>query len=858
MTESKRQLAAIMFTDIVGFTKLMGKDEKLALEILESSTTIQREIIERFNGQVLKEIGDGVLASFNSAVDAVSCSIEIQEAIDPMEQLNLKMGIHLGDVIFKVADVFGDGVNIASRVQELAGSNEILITESVFRNIKNHKSIKAKFFKEAQLKNVDELIKIYRIENFSLNEKSSSKFKLSNKFTKIARFSIGLTILLLSGYWISQWLYLQSKRNWARTEILPQIESYIEKNIYSDQYGWEAHMLINQIEQYIPEDSLLLRYISRASFEATIVSSPPGADVYGKKYDSDDEWQYFGKTPLEGIRFPLAFSKLRIEKSGYQPREDVIYSRRYLVDVILFTPDQTEKGMVFFKKDQSVISLVGYDHLPAKEIGDFWIDKHEVSNGEYKKFVDAGGYRDKKFWNYPIINDGIEIPWEDAMNLFIDRTGVQGPATWEAGTYPDGKKDYPVGGVSWYEAQAFAEFSGKELPTIYHWNLVGHTFLSGEAVPESNLKGIEPWPIGKSNSMNLGGTYDMAGNVREWIFNTEIKTGNKFILGGGWDDQAYSFTDAYTLPPIVRTSTNGIRCIKSVSQEGLSSLRSDLENPVRDYKSENPIDNETYELFIRQYSYDKSELYPQILYTDSSKQYWTEQKVKIKAAYGNEEIPLYVFLPNNYQPPYQTVILFPGDGGFYADPKEKITPPEFYLKSGRAVVVPIYLSTFERKDNLRSSIPNTSNQYKDHVIMWAKDLMRSVDYIESRADLDNDKLAYYGMSWGGRMSPIMLALDDRLKVAVLFVAGLRSQQTLPEVDPFNFLPRVNQPILMLNGEYDFYYPVESSQRPLFENVSTPTDHKKWKIYEGGHHVPKVELAKEAIEWLDKYFGKARK
>lgn len=161
---STRQLAAIMFTDIVGYTSLMGKDEEKAFYILNKNRQIQKPLIEQFNGTWIKELGDGVLACFTNASDAVTCATKIQQICLQVPDLDLRIGIHLGEVLFENNDVFGDGVNIASRIQALAPIGGIWISDTVHSNIFNKKDITSTFVKEERLKNVAEPIRIYEVE----------------------------------------------------------------------------------------------------------------------------------------------------------------------------------------------------------------------------------------------------------------------------------------------------------------------------------------------------------------------------------------------------------------------------------------------------------------------------------------------------------------------------------------------------------------------------------------------------------------------------------------------------------------------------------------------------------------------
>jgi pimeloyl-ACP methyl ester carboxylesterase len=136
--------------------------------------------------------------------------------------------------------------------------------------------------------------------------------------------------------------------------------------------------------------------------------------------------------------------------------------------------------------------------------------------------------------------------------------------------------------------------------------------------------------------------------------------------------------------------------------------------------------------------------------------------------------------------------------------------------------------------------------------MWAKDLCRAIDYAETHSDLATDRLAYYGVRWGGAMGGLMPAVEPRIKVSVLIVAGLAFERVRPEVDPFNFLPRITTPTLMLNGRYDFFFPLETAQRPMFRLLSTPADQKRWVVEEGSHFVPRTRQIQETLAWLDRY------
>ena len=184
MSETRRELAAIMFTDIVGYTKLMAEDEEKALQTLQKNRSLHQSIIHKHQGKWLKEMGDGTLAKFNSTNRAIYCACQII-TLTAREGIPLRIGIHQGDVVLQDGDIFGGGVNIASRIESITPTGRIWISESVQRNLLNKKEFNIEFIKEALLKNVQEKVRIYdvhineayqtQIPSFDLNEEINEK-----------------------------------------------------------------------------------------------------------------------------------------------------------------------------------------------------------------------------------------------------------------------------------------------------------------------------------------------------------------------------------------------------------------------------------------------------------------------------------------------------------------------------------------------------------------------------------------------------------------------------------------------------------------------------------------------------------
>lgn len=144
------------------------------------------------------------------------------------------------------------------------------------------------------------------------------------------------------------------------------------------------------------------------------------------------------------------------------------------------------------------------------------------------------------------------------------------------------------------------------------------------------------------------------------------------------------------------------------------------------------------------------------------------------------------------------------------------------------------------------------------MIAWAKELRRSIDFLETRKEIDHEKLAYVGFSWGAGTAPVMLAVEGRFRTAILISGGLMLERLLPEVEPLNFVNHVRIPVLMLSGRHDQVVPLETRQQPLFRLLGTPDEDKKHVVYESGHAPPRKDVVRESLAWLDKYLGPVRR
>jgi len=311
--------------------------------------------------------------------------------------------------------------------------------------------------------------------------------------------------------------------------------------------------------------------VAPAVGQVTLESAPSGADASVARLglttaDVPLKFQPIGLTPLTDVPLVAGEYVLRLQQKTSPPAESLLRVKAgERVSLVRPLPEAgTPEGFAFVPAGPVPVQ-------PDARVDAFAIGRREVTNGEFVKFVSAGGYRTAGLWPSTIeLNDQV-LPWSAAATKFVDRTGVPGPRFWTNGTYPDGKGDHPVVGVSWYEAAAYARFAGMELPDAAEWwraalgdsNTAfpwGNDVNSAELRANFGLIGTAP-AGGRPAGMSPFGCYDMAGNVREWLRDAVAGTSRRRVVGGSWQDPSYMFepTHAELFDPAFANESIGFR-----------------------------------------------------------------------------------------------------------------------------------------------------------------------------------------------------------------------------------------------------------------------------------------------------------
>jgi class 3 adenylate cyclase/dienelactone hydrolase len=871
----KRQFAAIMFTDIVGFTALMGKDEKKTLELLHQYHHIQKSILKKHSGIFVKEIGDGMLAYFTEAKKALECSIEIQKNLSETSEADIRIGLHWAEIFIEEDDIYGDGVNIASRIESLADPGGIYISEALHHALEDEGLTNRKLLGSAKLKNVREKISIYAVQGEFLPEPSLKRFQtLANPKKKLAvvpTVIAFLVIVLISVFLVK---YLNDRTKMVKAEAsLEEIDDILETNWnnYAD-----AYYLAKEVELIIPENERLKSLIKQTSVFIDITTDPPGADISYKIYNKPEEpWNNLGSTPLDSVQIPVSAVRWKIEKEGYETVMGASLTYTF-TDLNRMNRSEMYSGQNFHrildKKGAippDMVRVTG-GNTPYGRIDDFYLDKFEVKNKDYKLFIEEGGYENPSYWKELISRNNGSQSWQEIVNSFVDRSGLPGPSTWTDQKYPEGEDNYPVTGINWFEANAYARFVGKSIPTKEHWGLgrgegtllIRIPQVGGNAhfAPFSNFHGDGPVETGLFNGITSFGAYDMPGNAREWCWNESDQ--GRWIRGGAWNDNPYMFGAPSQADPLDRSERNGFRCALYLEPDSIPEVMfAYADSPTREIFINLPqsISESQFDAYKTFYEYDQLELHDTIVQRTKNEKGWILEKVLIDAAYDFERIITYIFLPTNTDPPYQSVIYGPGSNVFNVESSDDLENffefsafCEFLVKNGRVVVFPVFKGSFERREEDSFFSDPGTHRYTTNLSRVIKDYRRCLDYLESREEFDLDKTAFYGMSMGPIFGSYLTAVDPRIKANVFYAGGL-NRMGRPEADMVYFLPRVKIPTLMINGRFDSIWGLDAIMS-MYNLLGTPDNQKKLVLFESDHLSPMADVISETTLWLDQHFG----
>jgi len=451
---------------------------------------------------------------------------------------------------------------------------------------------------------------------------------------------------------------------WAKNQAVHEVERLTEqaRQVWDYSLFRQAFEIGQRAARYLPNDPQLNKALDACSRFWSIQSDPPGAQVSIKPYDDPSaSWKALGHTPVQNVRFGRGFFVVRLEKTGYDTVEGVGGSA-------------LGGGDISRKLAPTSTIPPGMTHVPGRnvaklgEVPGFFIDKYEVTNHRFKEFVDAGGYQNSRYWKPPFVRDGKGLAWEEAMSLLRDTTDRPGPATWVSGDYPSGHADYPVSGVSWYEAAAYAEYAGKSLPTKDHWAVAAgldlsecQWFFPTLISALSNFHGDGPAPVGSHKGMSRFGTLDMAGNVREWCWN-ESPSG-RFIRGGAWDSAEYLYSLESQQSAWDRSPQNGFRCVIYPDWDKIpAKFFEPSVGSVRDFAEEREkrVNDEIFEIYKAKFQYDPMELRADVEEHDESAAAWIRERVTFDAAYDGERMIAEIYLPREGRKPYQSVLFIGG------------------------------------------------------------------------------------------------------------------------------------------------------------------------------------------------------
>ena len=676
----------------------------------------------------------------------------------------------------------------------------------------------------------------------------------------------------------------------TQTRVLAQVAALVDKDSYGAAFAAASPLRHSASAQANPQFAQLWKQIV-VRMKPLVAQS--GATVYFKPYEDDaGEWMLAGTTPLQSwVEAPRGALRLKVEKQGFRTGYFVVAvpgpsvqteappERRLPIEpsgmpLELVAEGKVPPDMVYVPHTDLPVYLSGWstDLLGSDrhDIPAFAIARSEVTNREFKEFVDAGGYESAEYWrDLRFRYRGQALSWEQARKYLVDATGRPGPAGWQLSTYPRGQDDLPVGGISWYEAVAYARFRKQMLPTIHHWMRAAFTPYDSmyptaaaitaqsrffAAAPESarSERGLGPW-----------GTYHMAGNAREWVWN--FAGDDAVALGSGWPEYASNFARIYTADPLARAPDHGVRLMRTLDDAPVEPALLEPIKLVRDtaFANRAPVSDDAFAAMRFQFTTPHVAPTAAKVARIETSPLWIAEEVTLTFAAQEPQV-LYVVRPQAHQGRLQPIVYSGvGDCCFMKRPNrdvlEQLQIAGFVVNSGRALVMPIWAGGYERYWPTPPDRTAAIDRERRLSMLWQQDMSTAIDYIESRPDLDAQHIGFFGVSRGASFAGALnLALEPRIRAATLAAGGFWIHGPVhPMIDLINYAPRITLPVLMLSGRYDHIYPYEQSQKRTLELLGTPPDRKSQIEYDTGHFtLPPNRVAADVTDWFDRYLGRA--
>lgn len=653
----------------------------------------------------------------------------------------------------------------------------------------------------------------------------------------------------------------------ARARAQEEAVAEAELLLVEDRYQAAYTVLAPHVGSSDPRVAGLLNEIL---LPASVFSAPAGLRVTYRFAEHGEEWRELGITPVQARLLPRGHYKLKIGESLLMDATHpgvTLNSAGVAPRTIELAPDKVPDEMVFIPGGHYRLGAWGF--VEALDLGGYLLDRQEVSNREYRDFVDSGGYQNPRYWEPLFADSAGALDWQVVRERFVDRTGRAGPAGWELGDYPAGSADLPVVGLSWYEASAYLAYRGKSLPSVHHWLRAALGPMEWKypfapvLVPRSNINAPALLPVHRNTDAEVSGAIDLIGNAGEWT--ASLHGAARLVVGSSFRDAAWAYNFPSPVDPLSRPDFVGVRGMRrTIASLALTNTQFDLFSDFT--ASVRSVSDEVFEGMQHRFAYTAStlgagegEVVEEMVFDD-----WIRRKIVLPTGRADDPLPVYVYLPRRHHPPYQAVVFFPpADSWAPGFPAAKIAIEDYQLdflpRSGRALVWPVFSGSHERYDNFHALTgPERAVLALERNGRIRDEMGRVIDYLAAEAQFDAARVSVLALSHGAMLASFVLATESRIAAAVLLSVGVAPPLPIfanPQNDPNVFWPRVRQPVLILNGRYDPIRPQQFLLAPLLQLLGTPAADKKGVLYDSGHWpLPRYQMMQDVTDWLDRHLG----